>query len=137
MAAKEKGEAKGERKVAEELRDSAHKIWLAGLGAMAAAEQEGSKFFKQLVERGEEFESRGRERVEEMRGRASERFGQVSDRFTGGVEEQVAKALKRLGVPSRDEIEALSKKIDHLSGKLDKVASKNVASKSKKGPATP
>ena len=35
-----------------ELTDSAHKIWLAGLGAFAAAEEGGSKLFKSLVEAG-------------------------------------------------------------------------------------
>ena len=38
------------------LRDSVGQIWLAGLGALALTEQEGTKFFKTLVKRGEGFE---------------------------------------------------------------------------------
>jgi hypothetical protein len=35
------------------IRDSAHVIWLAGLGAFAKAQQEGSKLFDSLVKEGE------------------------------------------------------------------------------------
>ena len=35
-----------------DIMESAHKVWLAGLGAVAMAEQEGSKFFSGLVEKG-------------------------------------------------------------------------------------
>ena len=51
-----------EKKSPNELKESVHKIWLAGLGAMSVAEQEGSKLFKNLVEKGEQYESRGKER---------------------------------------------------------------------------
>ena len=38
---------------------SLHRIWLAGLGALAKAEQEGGdELFLELVERGEEIEAR-------------------------------------------------------------------------------
>lgn len=124
MAKKSKQE-KADGSVYEELRTSAHKIWLAGLGAMSAAEQEGSKFFRQLVERGEEFETKGRERFEEARTRASERLENVSGKISGTLEEQVSKALKRMGVPSRPEIEALSEKIDHLAGRVEALAKKS------------
>ena len=42
-----------------DLMDSAHKVWLAGLGAMSLAEKEGSKFFQGLVDRGTELEKKG------------------------------------------------------------------------------
>jgi len=35
---------------------SSHDVWLAGLGALAVAEQEGSDLFKALVKKGKEFE---------------------------------------------------------------------------------
>jgi hypothetical protein len=43
-------------------KDSAHKIWLAGLGALglAAAEEEGTKLFSDLVYCGRELEARGK-----------------------------------------------------------------------------
>jgi len=34
-----------EKNTQDDLKDSVHRIWLAGLGALAAAEEEGSKLF--------------------------------------------------------------------------------------------
>ena len=39
------------------LRESMEEVWLAGRGALAIAEEEGSKFFHSLVKRGEGFET--------------------------------------------------------------------------------
>jgi len=115
--------------------DSAHKIWLAGLGAVATAEQEGQRFFKRLVERGEEYESRGRERFEEVKGRAEDRFERMTDKFGTSVEDQVNRTLERMGVPSRQEIQDLSRKIDALTAKIDTLAAKPARGGS--GPASP
>lgn len=38
------------------LKKTPHKVWLAGLGALAIAEQEGSDLFQRLVRRGREIE---------------------------------------------------------------------------------
>ncbi|MCZ7651048.1 MAG: phasin family protein [Thermoanaerobaculia bacterium] len=69
------------KKLPEEVRESAGKIWLAGLGALATAEEEGSKLFKNLVKKGEEVEGRGkaelgrfRDLVTEVRGKAGRAF---------------------------------------------------------------
>ncbi|HNZ97866.1 MAG TPA: phasin family protein, partial [Thermoanaerobaculia bacterium] len=100
MATKQKA-----KKLPEEVRESASRIWLAGLGALATAEEEGSKLFKNLVKKGEEVESRGKEEigrfrdlVAEVRGKAGRAIEGVSDR----IDDQVAAALARLGVPSKD-----------------------------------
>ena len=39
-----------------ELKASVHKIWLAGLGALSAAGEGGSKLFQSLAEKGKELE---------------------------------------------------------------------------------
>jgi hypothetical protein len=52
------------RSVTDDLKHSARKIWLAGLGALSIAEREGTKTFNSLVEHGEHFEERSRPHVE-------------------------------------------------------------------------
>ena len=47
----------------DDARESAHRIWLAGLGALAKAEEEGSKLFKNLVREGERYETAGKATV--------------------------------------------------------------------------
>ena len=40
------------------VRDFARQIWLAGLGAFARAQDEGSKFFETLVQEGQAVDAR-------------------------------------------------------------------------------
>ncbi|MGB5658402.1 MAG: phasin family protein, partial [Thermoanaerobaculia bacterium] len=44
---------KSKTDVQNEVVQSAQKIWLAGIGALATAEEEGSKLFNSLVKKGE------------------------------------------------------------------------------------
>ena len=116
--------AKGQKKMYDEVFDSAHKIWLAGLGALAKAEEEGSKVFQNLVEAGEDFEARGKKRFKLVRGKVDEvvekaegRIEKLGDTF----DDKVAAAVQKLGVPSRDEIKRLTKRVEELTAKVDKI----------------
>ena len=109
-----------------EIKESANKIWLAGLGALAAAEEEGSKLFKNLVEKGEKWESKGRRVVHEVRAdvqeavgdakeKANSKWDQVGDKF----DDALASALKRFGVPNREEIATLTKRVEELTALVE------------------
>ncbi len=111
-----------------DLKDNAHKIWLAGLGALQAAEEEGSKLFKNLVERGESFQTRGREhfvevkdKVEDAAGKARDQAETTWDKIEHGLDDAVTSALGRLGVPSRDEIATLTQRVEELTAVVEKL----------------
>ena len=53
-----KKKSKGNKKLTGDVKDATRKVWLAGLGALSAAEEEGAKAFKTLVKRGSQFEKR-------------------------------------------------------------------------------
>ena len=112
------------RDLQNELADSAHRIWLAGLGAFAAAEEEGSKLFKSLVEKGQGIEDRGKEKVEKAKGAVSgvktvaESYWETFERK---LDEKVTAIIHRIGVPTKDEIETLTKKVEDLTGAIDKL----------------
>jgi poly(hydroxyalkanoate) granule-associated protein len=113
-----------QQRVYGDLRDSAHKIWLAGLGALAMAEEEGTKVFSNLVEAGEKVEARGKKRFELVKGRvdeAREKAGETFDKLGETFDDKVAGAVQRLGVPSRDEIRRLTKRVEELTAKVDKL----------------
>ncbi len=115
---------KQQKKVYDDMRDSAHKIWLAGLGALAKAEEEGTKVFNTLVEAGEEVEARGKKGFKLVKGKvteAREAAGDQIDKLGGTFDNSVAAALQRLGVPSRDEIQRLTKRVEELTAKVDKI----------------
>ncbi len=106
----------------DELKESVHKIWLAGLGALATAEEEGSKVFKNLVERGEVYETKGRKSYEDAKGRVETAASDARDRAEGSfermnamVDETVNKVLQKSGVPTREEIALLTRRVEELT----------------------
>jgi poly(hydroxyalkanoate) granule-associated protein len=121
-----------------QVKDTANKVWLAGLGAVAMAEEEGGKLFKGLVGKGKELEATGREKLEQaqktvetlagaakekvetattdVRGRASELLGKLEDEW----DDRMARTLKRFGVPTRDEISRLTRRIEELTRLVEK-----------------
>ncbi len=122
------------KEVKQDLKTSAHKIWLAGLGALAAAEEEGGKLFKSLVDRGEELENRGRREVEstvkEVKSGVKKTVGKVEDVWEDlgeGLDGRITAALHRIGVPSRDEIQTLTRRIEDLSAKVEKLVPKKAS----------
>ena len=114
---------KKDRDIQQELRESAHKIWLAGLGALAVAGEEGKTLFHTLVERGTEFEARGSKQLDKVMGKvadAKSNVGMMLEQVSAGFDDQVAKALHRLGVPSRNEIATLTKRVEELTKSIEK-----------------
>ena len=110
---------------AEKVRESAQQIWLAGLGAFAKAQQEGSKVFEALVQDGvnlqrktqavaQERMAEATERITEMADGLSSKAGQQWGRLEGIFEERVARAMSALGAPSASELQALSERVQTL-----------------------
>jgi len=121
-------ETSTEKNVQEELKDSVHRIWLAGLGALAAAEEEGSKIFSRLVERGRDVESRGKVEVDKMKVEAEKFKAKAEttvetwgDKFGEKFDEKLTATLQRLGVPTRDEIRNLTRKVEDLNAKIEQL----------------
>jgi poly(hydroxyalkanoate) granule-associated protein len=118
----------------------ARKIYLAGLGAYAKAGQEGSEYFKSLVKSGEGVEKQGKKLVNEQVEAANSQIDSVKTTVTSNVnsvkgkvevqldkiekafDNRVASALNRLGIPSKQDVEVLSAKLDELSALLEHVA---------------
>jgi poly(hydroxyalkanoate) granule-associated protein len=112
------------------IRESAEKIWLAGLGAFAKARQEPTRAFETLVREGLSLQSRTRalagERLDEVSDRVNEVKTQISARATDSwdkleqvFEDRVARSLASLGVPSRKEVQALIDRVDDLTQALE------------------
>lgn len=105
-----------------DLRKYTHQIWLAGLGAFARAEEEGSGFFDALVEVGREVERRAKEktpRVEEIKERVRHHTGETMERMEKAFDDRLTKALSRLGIPNKREVEALRYRVQELTDALD------------------
>jgi len=147
--------ALSETRIAQDIKKYTNQIWLAGLGAFSKADGEGNKYFDALVTAGKEIEERGREgvmrqveyantRVEDVKNDVMQRAEDVRDRANSTwdkvervFDERVQRALTRLGIPSKadmdmlkDEVESLKKNIDALKKAKAPAAKKATATKS-------
>lgn len=105
------------------IRRSAHDIWLAGLGALALAEEEGGKLFKALVKRGSGIEAKNKDRFDQLIARAKpvrEDARAALSRVAHGVDDSLAMVLHRVGVPTRKEIQGLTKRVEELTHHLER-----------------
>lgn len=127
MASKKQDTAGAE--AADRVRESAQQIWLAGLGAFAKAQQEGGKVFEALVQDGvnlqrktqavaQERMAEATERITEMAGGLSAKAGQQWGKLESIFEDRVARALGGLGVPSAQELQLLSQRVQDLEAQV-------------------
>ena len=111
------------------LTESAQQIWLAGVGAFGRAQAEGAKLFEALVKEGLSLEktARGfaggradfvRDAVENHVGQARERATDTWDKLEKVFEARVQKALTKLGVPGRDDLADLARRVENLTAEL-------------------
>jgi poly(hydroxyalkanoate) granule-associated protein len=107
----------------------AQHIWLAGLGAMAKAQEQGTKAIEALVNDGLAFQRKSQAEAQQRLHEATERlshiasdFGQQTsvrvDRLEHLFEDRVAKALHRLGMPTLQDMHLLNERIARLEAQL-------------------
>ena len=97
------------------VRESANQIWLAGLGAFSKAQQEGVKMFEALVAEGEKVQERTKTAADERLAEVKEKATGAWDKLEQVFEDRVARALHTLNVPSRKDIDVLSKRVAELT----------------------
>ena len=118
----------------EEIKQNAEKVWLAGLGALATAEEEGGKLFRGLMKKGESYEKKGLAQFDKLKAkvegvaetakdRAGEAWGRVEDKVEDvedKLDDRVAVVLRKLGVPSKNEISTLTRRVEELTLLVEK-----------------
>lgn len=108
------------------LLESAQQIWMAGLGAFSRAQDQSSKLFDALIREGQTIESKTRhfatgkaggvrDKVENTVSNVKERAADTWDRLEKVFEDRVSRALTRLGVPGREEMQALVDRVEQLN----------------------
>ncbi len=118
------------KEVQADMTESAYRIWLAGVGAVAYAQENGTKLFNDLVKRGREMEARAKLPRPDMTATLRDATGRATNalqQLGKGVDEQVTAALHRLGVPTRHEIATLSKRVELLTASIEKLKPKTRA----------
>jgi len=142
-----------DKQLAEAVRTSAQQIWQAGLGAFAKAQEEGGKVFAKLVQEGTALQKRTQQFAEGKVGDVTTTVNKVAenvskqasgswDKLEKVFEDRVARSLTSLGVPTRKDIQALTKRVEELnkavatlSGKKAPAAKAEAKPAAKKAPA--
>ncbi|MDH4260671.1 MAG: phasin family protein [Gammaproteobacteria bacterium] len=148
MAAKKKGKLGGSGKPKGDLNllYSAHQIWLAGLGAMSRAQAGAPKVFDELMREGSKLQGGAldaaqkvvmqafqgaqktvNQRVDTVKEQASETWDNLEKIF----QSRVQRAMHQLGMPTAEEISALSRRVQELSASVEKLAGKKPKHKSR------
>ena len=116
------GGAAAEGEFAQTVRESAQQIWLAGLGAFTKAQARGTKFqaesariFDALVREGEARQSFVRKVTGKKVAEAAAKASGTWDKLEQVFEDRVARSLSSLGVPTKKDIETLSKRVTELT----------------------
>jgi poly(hydroxyalkanoate) granule-associated protein len=128
------------------LMESAQQVWSAGKDALTRAQGQGGKLFENLVKEGMSIEQKTRKfatgKVDEVRDvvetkveKVKERASDTWDKLEKVFEDRVSRALGKLGVPGRDEMEALVTRVEELSKAVKKLNPREAAAPAKKAAA--
>ncbi|MBU2677237.1 MAG: phasin family protein [Gammaproteobacteria bacterium] len=113
--------------------------FLAGLGALSNAQKAGEKTFNSLVKQGEQFRKKATKRTEsliddvqeairemgdDVESRATGLLGQVRDKsnlkkLNKAFDSRVADAMDRMNVPSKNDVDAINRKLNKILKALD------------------
>jgi poly(hydroxyalkanoate) granule-associated protein len=135
-----------DRALAGSVKDSAQQIWLAGMGAFAKAQAEGKQRFDALVKEGVALQKKTQSVAEEKLGDVTNKMTSMADDVTAKAgkqwdklesifEERTAKAMKKLGVPSSKDVQALMDRVDALSAQVASRARSAAKKTTAKAPA--
>lgn len=105
------------------------RVWLAGLGAFSLTRKHGGQWFGRFAEEGQDLAGRGlqlaRETFEDTRAHAvgivspiTARVEKRFDAYAAAIERGMGRTLHRLGIPTKREIEELTRQVAALSRKL-------------------
>ena len=99
------------------LLEALRKVLLAGIGAVALAQEEAEDLVNKLVERGEIAEQDGRKLMKDLR----ERRKKTTEKAEDELDKRVEELLTRMNVPTKTDLEALSTKITALTRKVEEL----------------
>ncbi|MEP0546000.1 MAG: phasin family protein [Rhodothermales bacterium] len=105
---------KNKNSLPKDMQEATQNVFLAGIGALSVAEEEGSKLFKKLVKKGKKYDGEARKEVEQMRKQVEGQVGQVKK----DVDQQADKVMKTIDT----QVDRVRKAADTQVDKVRKAA---------------
>jgi poly(hydroxyalkanoate) granule-associated protein len=101
------------------LMENGRKVMLAGLGVVTLAQEELTEVFNNLVQRGTTTEQKTREMVNKQMENRQKEAKKAAKRVEKEVEDRFENVLHWMNVPSKNDIEKLSRKVSTLTKKVN------------------
>jgi poly(hydroxyalkanoate) granule-associated protein len=126
----------GRRKAQEQLLQGVQQVWLAGMGAIARAQQDGPAAFTDAVAEGMKLLGQSRSNAQRMVRDAFDAAQETLQSRVGGVRDQaqetwdnleslfqsrVQRAMHELGVPTAGEIRDLTRRVTELNESVQRI----------------
>lgn len=99
--------------------EGVRRVLLAGVGAVSLAQDEAEKFVQKLIEKGEIAEKDGRSLLNDVAENRKKRAKESGQRVSDELEKRMESLLNRMNIPTKSDIEQLSKKVAELTKKID------------------
>ena len=139
-----------------EIAEQLESAFMAGLGALSGARKKGADTFDSLIKEGEKFRKKAtnrsesliddvqdaiREMADDAQSKATGLLDQVRDRskldkLQSAFDTRVADAMDRLNVPSKNDIDAINKKLNKIIRLLDEQGKPAAKKKTARKPTT-
>ncbi len=110
------------------VKESAHKCFLAGLGALSIASEKGSRFFEDLIQKGRDYEYKKKDDIDSTREKMAEikkmaeSYGKT---FESAMDEKLKTVINKIGIPTREDIGNLIKRVETLMSNVEGILSKH------------
>ena len=125
MAKKPKGKPhKDPENLLEKTMNSGHQVFLAGIGALVKATEEGPKLFKSLVEGGAARATHTETKAEQNN---TESFASEDNPLEQRLEERIDRVLNRSGIPTNKDIQELFKQMEALRKSVNELIAAKTA----------
>jgi poly(hydroxyalkanoate) granule-associated protein len=107
------------QQIGRDLAATGRTAWLAGLGLVAEADEQGRSLFDRLVERGRPLAEKQKQTFSEASDKVERTARELGKLVNDTVEYEVRGALGRFGLATRDDLKALDQRLENLSRELD------------------
>lgn len=97
------------------------RVLMAGIGAVALAQEETEDFVNKMVERGEIADGDARKLVNDVVEKRKKVIQDKTKKTEDELDQRLERLLARMNIPSKSEIDSLSDKISELSRKVDQL----------------
>lgn len=106
--------------------ETTRQVYLAGLGVAVTVAERSKKTFDHFVEKGQSSAAKTAT-VDERDAARHNRVHEFAIKAGDRLQETVSGTLGRLGMPTRDEVQALTRNVELLTEKVKNLQTENVA----------